>query len=110
MARDVAFGKMKRTRDQIMALLREHLPYLSARYGVKRIGLFGSYARGVQSESSDVDLLVEFDRPIGLDFVELADYLERLLGCKVDLLTPSGVQRIRVESVRESIMKELTYV
>ncbi len=101
---------MKRTREQIIALLQEHLPYLSARYGVKRVGLFGSYARGAQTEESDVDLVVEFGRPIGLDFVDFADYMERLLGCRVDILTPSGVQGIRVNDVRESIMKEIIYV
>jgi predicted nucleotidyltransferase len=59
-------------------------------YGVKRIGLFGSHAKGAPSERSDVDLVVEFARPIGLKFIEFAEYLESLLGKKVDVLTPAS--------------------
>ncbi len=56
-----------------------------------------------------MDFLMEFGRPIGLEFMELADYLGRLLGCKVDTLTPAGVHGIRVKSVRERIMEEITF-
>ncbi|MBE2240281.1 MAG: nucleotidyltransferase domain-containing protein [Caldilineaceae bacterium] len=48
-------------------------------YGVKRIGLFGSFASGTANEASDIDVIVEFQRPIGFKFIELVDYLERLL-------------------------------
>ncbi|MCS7222904.1 MAG: nucleotidyltransferase family protein, partial [Anaerolineae bacterium] len=67
-------------REEIIASLRQHYPYLAARYGIKRIGLFGSYAHGDSGEASDIDLIVEFERPIGFQFVELAEYLENLLG------------------------------
>ncbi|NOX61224.1 MAG: nucleotidyltransferase family protein, partial [Chloroflexi bacterium] len=85
------------TKEQILALLREQYPYLSSRYGVKRLGIFGSYAKGRPRESSDVDIMVEFERPIGFEFVEFAEYLEQLLGRKVDILTPIGLQGIRVK-------------
>lgn len=65
-------------RDQVITLLRQHLPSLAAQYGVKRIGLFGSFVKGLPDSSSDVDLVVEFERPIGFKFVELAEYLELL--------------------------------
>jgi len=54
--------------------------------------LFGSYAKGHPNESSDVDLVIEFERPIGFRFFELLDYLEALLGQKVDVLTPAEIQ------------------
>ncbi|MFW9917360.1 MAG: nucleotidyltransferase family protein [Candidatus Thorarchaeota archaeon] len=80
------------SKEKVAELLREKYLYLVSEYGVKRIGLFGSYAKGTPSETSDVDLVVEFERPIGLRFVEFAEYLESLLGKRVDVLTPAGVQ------------------
>ena len=59
------------TKAQVMARLREHYPILVARYGVKRVGVFGSFAKGTPTESSDIDLLIEFERPLGLQFVDL---------------------------------------
>lgn len=97
-------------REEIVKLLRENYPYLAAEYGVARMGLFGSYADGQPSETSDVDLIVEFDRPIGFRFVEFAEYLERLLGRKVDILTPIGVRGIRVAEVAKNITESVVYV
>jgi predicted nucleotidyltransferase len=98
------------TREDIARVLRESQPYLATEYGVRRIGLFGSFARGAADESSDVDVVIEFQRPIGLKFVELVDYLEQLLGRKVDVLTPAGLQGIRVQDVAASIVADLVYV
>ncbi|GAB4408425.1 MAG: hypothetical protein Kow00123_21510 [Anaerolineales bacterium] len=101
---------MSTTRAQIEALLRQHRPYLAAKYGVRRIGLFGSFAKDAPDEASDVDIVVEFAQPIGLQFVELAEYLEALLGRKVDILTPDGIQGIRVPEVAQSIRESIVYV
>jgi uncharacterized protein len=98
------------TRETITQRLRESYPYLAAEFGVRRLGLFGSFARGTASEASDVDVVVEFQRPIGLRFVELVDYLEQLLGRKVDVLTPAGVQAIRVKDVARQISESVVYV
>jgi len=95
---------------RVIELLRDNRDYLRAEYGVSRIGLFGSVARGEADESSDVDIIVEFERPVGLQFVELADYLEDLLGRDVDLLTPAGIQAIRPKRVAESIRQGVVYV
>ncbi|MCI0387251.1 MAG: nucleotidyltransferase domain-containing protein [Acidobacteria bacterium] len=65
------------TKEKIMELLRENYPHLAAEYGVKKIGLFGSFAKGLANEASDVDVIVEFDRPIGFKFIEFTEYLER---------------------------------
>jgi predicted nucleotidyltransferase len=77
---------------------------------VSKIGLFGSYAKGRPDETSDIDLLLEFERPIGLRFIELVDYLENLLGRKVDVLTPAGIQNIRIERIARSISQSVVYV
>ncbi|MDH4138424.1 MAG: nucleotidyltransferase family protein [Anaerolineae bacterium] len=98
------------SKEKVAELLREKYPYLVSEYGVKRIGLFGSYAKGTPSETSDVDVVVEFARPIGLRFVEFAEYLESLLGKRVDVLTPAGVQGIRIAHIAEEIEKSLVYV
>jgi predicted nucleotidyltransferase len=98
------------TRETIITRLREHYPYLAAEYGVKRIGLFGSYASGTPNEASDVDVVVEFQQSIGFKFVEFAEYLEALLEKKVDILTPAGIQGIRVGRVAQNIMEGIVYV
>jgi uncharacterized protein len=61
-------------------------------------------------ETSDVDIVVEFDRPIGFRFAEFADYLESLLGRSVDVLTPVGIQGIRIERIARSIEESTVYV
>jgi predicted nucleotidyltransferase len=98
------------TRDEIIQRLREHSGFLAAEYGVRKIGLFGSYAGERAEEDSDVDLVVEFDRSIGFRFIELAEYLEKLLGKPVDLLTPAGIQNIRLGEVAQTITKSILYV
>jgi predicted nucleotidyltransferase len=98
------------TREEIFQRLRDQRAYLAAEYGVRRIGLFGSYAQGQPTTSSDIDLLVEFDRPIGFRFLELVDFLEALLGASVDVLTPAGVANIRVGQVARSIAQSIAYV
>lgn len=97
-------------RTKVEQLLRSNLPDLSAKYGVRKIGLFGSFVKGEPSETSDVDLVMEFERPIGLQFIELAEYLKYLLGRRVDLLTPAGIQAIRVTRVAENIANSVVYV
>ncbi len=98
------------SRQQIMRVLREQRAYLGTKYGVKRIGLFGSYAKGTPAETSDIDLIVEFERPIGFRFVEFVEYLESLLGKPVDVLTPAGLDGIRVPYIAEDIRETIVYV
>jgi len=98
------------TQEKLIAQLHKSYPYLVAEFGVSRIGLFGSFAQGAANENSDVDLFVEFDRPPGFKFIELSEYLEKLLGRKVDILTQAGLQGIRVSRVAESIARSIIYV
>jgi len=92
--------KIKENRDKIK------------RFGVKRIGLFGSYARGEQRIERDVDIVVEFEKGKATfdNFLDLAEYLEKLLGKKVDLLTKEGVRSIRIEHIRKEIEENVIYV
>ncbi len=98
------------TKEEVITILRRELPFLKAIFGVKRIGLFGSSAKGIQREDSDVDLIVEFEKPIGLKFIELSDHIEKVLGKKVDILTPEGIQSIRVKKVADDIEKSIVYI
>lgn len=97
-------------KEQITALLSEKRAYLRAEFGVERIGLFGSHRKGASSSTSDVDLVIEFSRPIGYRYFKLAEYLENLLGAPVDILTPAGIDGIRVPRVAHEIRDSVEYV
>jgi len=62
------------------------------RFRVKTIAVFGSYARQQQRHDSDVDILVEFSSPVGIEFIDLGNYLERLLNLRVDLVSRNGIK------------------
>ena len=98
------------TKEKVIKILRKEIPHLAAEYGVKRMGLFGSYAKGMQQADSDIDILVEFERPIGLKFVEFGEYLEKLLGQKTDILTPAGIDGIRIRRIARNIREGIVYV
>ena len=98
------------TKEQIVSSIQDQMPYLAVEYGVSRIGLFGSFASQTADDDSDIDLLVEFHRPIGFRYMELVDYLEALLGREVDVLTPAGLQGIRVKRVADDINASIVYV
>ena len=92
-------------RDHIIRILNEQQKTLVERYSVKTLSLFGSVARDEARDDSDVDLLVEFSQPVGLfQFIELQQWLESLLGCKVDLGTPRSLKTpIKDQVLREAI-------
>jgi hypothetical protein len=94
-------SRMKR--DQVIRILSRQRGELANKYGVKSLALFGSVARDEATVTSDVDLLVEFDRPVGyFGLFALQDHLESLLGCKVDLGTPGSLK----PRLREQLMIE----
>lgn len=95
-----------RSKEEILKVLRTELPYLRERFRVRRIGLFGSYARGGQEPGSDIDILVELEPPMGLfGFIHLRDYLSERLGAKVDLVTPDALKPL----IRTSILEGTVY-
>ncbi len=78
--------------SQIQNMLRSHKGELFDRFGVKTLAVFGSYSRNEQKPNSDVDILVEFISPVGIEFIDLANYLERLLDLPVDLVSRNGIK------------------
>ena len=90
-----------RTLKEIMEILQEHMDELKSKYGVRTIEIFGSYARGEQGENSDLDLLVEFEKPVGLLTISMLQvYLSDLLGIEVDVIPQDSLRRELWESVR----------
>ena len=98
------------TREKIVKILKAEFLYLKTNFGVKKIALFGSFARQLQVKTSDIDLFLEFEKPIGLKIIDLTEYLEKILGRKIDLLTPAGIRGIRLKKIARSIKRSLLYV
>ena len=90
----------------IKRILQHLKPELAQKYHVRTIGLFGSVVRGDFSPTSDIDILVDFDRPIGIEFIDLADYIEDRLQQKVDLVSKNGIK----EKYYMAIEREIIYV
>lgn len=89
---------------EIKALLEKNKLYLINKYQLKSIALFGSITRNEATVHSDVDILVEFQKPIGLEFVLLADELEDILGLKVDLVTPNAIKPKMLEMIKQDLL------
>ncbi len=95
------------TRDEALQILREYQDKLAERYGVRSLALFGSVARDEATAASDVDLLVDFDQPIGLfELFALQDELESILNCSVDVGTVDSLK----PRVRARVLEEAVYV
>ena len=92
--------------ERIINILKEHKEELRGKYGVKEMGVFGSYVRGKYKEKSDLDILVEFEEEakIGLlKFVNMENYLSELIGVKVDLVEKSALK----PRIGKHILKEV---
>ncbi len=94
------------TLDAIIEKLRTYKPELQRKYPVSRLGIFGSYARGEATENSDIDVAVELNGPMGLNFVAMADEIEGLFGIKVDVVPKRSIK----DSYLPSVEKDILYV
>jgi predicted nucleotidyltransferase len=93
--------------EEIKSVLEKHKYEIEEKYIVAEIGIFGSYVKGEQKETSDVDILVEFKESIGLiKFIEIENYLTDLLGVKVDLVMKSSLK----PRIGKHILKEVVYL
>jgi len=81
------------TKHEIIEKLTELKPFLKQEYNVKEIGLFGSFSDNNQDDESDIDILIELDKPIGWKFFTLEKYLEEVFGRKVDLVTKKALKK-----------------
>lgn len=94
-----------RTTEELRARIGAALPALRAQHPIRSIGVFGSWARGEQTPESDVDLLIEFEGPVGLfEFFAVQGKLEDLLGVRVDLTTPGGLRPRIADRVRRDLL------
>ena len=96
-------------KNKILEILRGHRDELRKRFGVKSLAVFGSVARGEAKPESDVDIVGEFDPQahVGLfKMVELKEFLERILGCPVDVVTLDGLR----PWMRELVQREAVHV
>lgn len=92
---------------RIRKVLEENREFLRSAYYVKEIGVFGSVARNESESKSDIDILVEFSEPVGFfKFLELEEYLEKILGRKVDLVTKNALKPV----IKDEILREVIYV
>ncbi len=99
---------VKKTLEEIRNILRERKGELKKGYGVKEIGIFGSYVRGENRESSDLDILIEFEEDAKVDlikFVEVENYLSELLGIRVDLVDRTALK----PTIGRYILQEVVY-
>jgi predicted nucleotidyltransferase len=102
------------TKEKILQILKKELPFLRKKYGVERIAIYGSFAKGNQRKRSDIDILVQLTKPLGLGFIELSYYLEKVLGRKVDLATFETLYRSmenpRYRHIASNIQRALSHV
>ncbi len=96
---------MKKYSD-LAELLHQHLPELQKRFGVKSMGIFGSYVRGEQRTDSDLDILVDYNKlPSLFEFIRLEDYLSQLAGVEVDLVMEDGLKPRIGERILQEVIR-----
>ena len=93
-------------KENIANILKANKLDLLARYHLKSIGIFGSFTREDFKDDSDIDILIDYDQPLGIEFIDLAEELEKILNLKVDLVSKNGIK----PKYLEEIQKDLVYV
>lgn len=88
----------------IKSLLRSLKPELEQKFHVKSIGIFGSAVRNDFTPESDIDLIVDFTQPIGVSFIDLADFIERKMNSKVDLVSRKGIKPQYFSAIENEIV------
>ena len=94
------------TLQTILQILKQHKPALQQKYPLSELAVFGSYARGEATHDSDIDIAVELNGPMGLNFIEMADEIEALFGIKTDVVTKRSIRQLYLANVE----KDLIYI
>ncbi len=92
------------TLQSILQILRKHKPELQRKYPISKLGVFGSYARGEATEQSDIDIAVEINGTMGLNFVTMADEIEELFGIKTDVVPLRAIKPKYLVYVQKDIV------
>jgi len=96
-----------KTIEEIKGLIKQNKESLRLQYGVRKIGIFGSFAKGTQKIGSDLDILIEFEKPVGfVRFMKLENKLSELSGIKVELVTKNALK----PHIGQHILREVIYV
>lgn len=93
-----------KTREENLSLLAQNKTELEKRFKVHRLAIFGSYARGDQRPDSDVDILVDIDPSVDLEFVTLATQIEQLLGLPVELVSLRAIKPNKLEYIEQDLI------
>lgn len=97
------------TREEIIDRIKLHRDFLATNYHLTEIGLFGSCVRGEQNSQSDIDILIDYDRDIGIslfDMVDLSDFLTQIMGYRVDLVLKRSLKPV----IGKFILDEVIYI
>ncbi len=93
--------------EKLKEKIKSQKNYIHNKYEVQKIGLFGSYVRGEENKDSDIDILIELSKPIGLiEYIQLEDYLSDILNTKVDLVLKEGLK----PALKDKILDEVEYL
>ncbi len=95
-----------KSKVEVVEKLSELKPYLLKEFAVRQIGIFGSYANNTFNENSDIDVIVDLEKPIGWKFLTLEIYLENIFNKKIDLVTKDALKA----QIKDSILKQVEYV
>ena len=95
------------SKSQILTILKENYEILSKTFNVSKIGLFGSFVKDFETETSDIDILVDFSKPITIfEYIDLEDLLTEKFGRKVDLVSEKGLKPL----LKSQILREVVFV
>jgi predicted nucleotidyltransferase len=94
------------TQIEIENKIKKLKPILRSKFNVERIGYFGSFSRNEQTKDSDIDILVSFGKPLGWEFFDLQELLERELMLKVDLVSDKALKK----QLKDVILNSVIYI
>ncbi len=90
--------------DQIIKLLQTNKQLLFGQYPLTELGIFGSAVRSDFTEKSDIDIIIDYNKPMGIEFIDLANDLEKIVHRKVDLVSKKGIKKKYYKQIEKDII------